>query len=527
MKIRLLVPIIWVLAALSVWGQAFSETYYVRTDGSDTNDGLENASDRAWATIQSAADNAAPGDLILVQPGTYPENVVINSQGVTDAWITLRGEGDVMTSSMTFPGSSQFSTRVYYYTNIENFIFDGNLGSQHGITMRGAGRISIKDSTFRDYSTSVGLRFDNNGWSSSIYINVKGCTFEGNRYGASAWGSGMLDHSLFEDCLFVDNDIGYYASTWGTRYTTFSRSTFKDNDTGILLEGVYWYWLKTHHNTVYRSIFSNNQTGVLIGEEAGGSHSGCAYDNHVINSTFYDNQNAGILVNTNFSRSNGPSAEYLDAQGQTFVNNIFLSNGTYGIDNNVNQTIFASYNLAHDNGIAPGNNAVFDASNNSLTEDPNLVGPDLGDFRLGSGSVCIDAGDPAYDSDPYVVGEHIDIGALEYDNPTPPEIITGLIDAIEDVPESFLKNKNNSLPISKKLYVVLKTIARAEEETDPVIRANLYHASLQKLTHDILPKTDGCAASGAPDSNDWIIDCETQAEFYDPIVSLIAILEAM
>jgi hypothetical protein len=393
--------------------------------------------------------------------------------------------------------------------------------------MRGTGRISIKDSTFKDYSTSVGLRLDNNGWSGNVYINVTGCVFEGNRYGASALGSGMLDYALFDDCMFVDNSIGYYASTWGTRYTTFSRSTFMDNDTGIAIEGTYWYWLKSYSNTIHRCIFSNNQTGILIGQEDGGSHSGCAYDNHVINSTFYDNRDAGIFVNTNFSRSNDRTPEWLDAQGQTFVNNIFLSNGTYGIDNNVNQTIFNGYSLAYDNGIAPGNNAVFDLSNNSLTEDPSLVAPDFGDFRLASGSVCIDAGDPAYDSDPYVAGEHIDIGAFEYDNPTPPEIVTGLIDTFADVPESFLNNKNNSIPVSKKLYVVLKTVTKAEEETDPVIRANLYHASLQKLIHDILPKTDGCAATGTPDNNDWITDCETQSDFYDPIVSLIGILEAL
>lgn len=532
MKMRILVMATWILAALLVGGQVLAATYYVRIDGSDTNSGLDNSSTGAWATVQNAADNATPGDLVLVQAGSYLEDVIINSQGMADAWITIRGEGDVVLSSIRFPGSSEFSVRVYYYVNIENFTFDGALGSTYGIWMHGAGNISITNSTFQDYISTetwgaIGLKISNNAWQASRNISVRNCTFVGNQYAAAAPGSGMLENSLFEDSQFINNGIGYYASNWGTRYTMFSQCTFDGNDTGILLEGVYWYWLKTHHNTVYRSTFSNNQTGVLIGDETGSTHNGIAYDNEVINSTFYGNQNAGIRVNTNFSGTNSPSAEWLDDQGQTFVNNIFLSNGTYGIDNSANQTIYARYNLAYDNGIAPGNNAVFDTSNYSLTQDPSLLDPVTGDFRLSSGSICIDAGDPAYDADPYVVGDHIDIGALEYDNPTPPEIVMELIDAITDVPESFLKNKNNSLPVSKKLYVALNMIVRADGEVDPVKRANLYHASLQKLSNDILPKTDGCALAGSPDNNDWILDCETQAEFYGPITSLIEMLTTM
>ena len=121
----------WILAALLVGGQVLAATYYVRIDGSDTNSGLDNSSTGAWATVQNAADNATPGDLVLVQAGSYLEDVIINSQGMADAWITIRGEGDVVLSSIRFPGSSEFSVRVYYYVNIENFTFDGALGSTY------------------------------------------------------------------------------------------------------------------------------------------------------------------------------------------------------------------------------------------------------------------------------------------------------------------------------------------------------------------------------------------------------------
>lgn len=38
-----------------------------------------------------------------------------------------------------------------------------------------------------------------------------------------------------------------------------------------------------------------------------------------------------------------------------------------------------------------------------------------------------------------------------------------------------------------------------------------YVEARDKLIHDILPKTDGCAIGGVPDRNDWVRDCEAQA----------------
>lgn len=51
-----------------------------------------------------------------------------------------------------------------------------------------------------------------------------------------------------------------------------------------------------------------------------------------------------------------------------------------------------------------------------------------------------------------------------------------------------------------------------------------YAMALDKLQHDILGKTDGCANSGAPDSNDWIKDCVSHGEVYPLILDVINIL---
>lgn len=503
---------------------ASAATYYVRTDGNDANSGSGNSSGQAWATIQHAAASVQPGDTILVQTGVYSENVTIAKTGTSSLPIIFRGEGPVSVGSVNFARSPNWTGSVNYYVIIENITFDGGLQTAGaGVWMAGARSITFSGCTFKNYT--FGIRFDNNGWSGNYAIMVRNCLFENNVYGANAWGSGMLDNSTFDGSIFRGNTIGFYASNWGVRYSTFYQCRFENNTYGAILEGVYWYWLKTHHNSFRHSVFSNNETGLMIGDAGSTLHDGVSYANSVINSTFYGNSGAGILVMTNFNGVNDMSPAWYDSQGQTFVNNIFMNNGTYGIDNFVNQTVFARYNLAFGNGSGAGNNAEFNDSNHSLEADPMLSSPEAGDFTLGYGSPCIDAGDPAYDSDPVKSGDHIDIGAFEF-NGAPAQIAQELSEAASAVPESYLKNKNNSLPLSRKLYVVMEMIIRGDEADDPVRQSNFYHAAVQKLENDILPKTDGCALGGAPDRNDWITACDTQADFYGPVVSLLEMLKA-
>jgi hypothetical protein len=51
--------------------------------------------------------------------------------------------------------------------------------------------------------------------------------------------------------------------------------------------------------------------------------------------------------------------------------------------------------------------------------------------------------------------------------------------------------------------------------------------ALDKLIHDVLAKTDGCAVTGSPDKNDWIEDCDAQAEVYPLIMEAIEYLQNM
>ena len=54
-----------------------------------------------------------------------------------------------------------------------------------------------------------------------------------------------------------------------------------------------------------------------------------------------------------------------------------------------------------------------------------------------------------------------------------------------------------------------------------MIDEGLYEDALDKLEHDILAKTNGCAETGEPDKNDWIIACEQQSRVYGLVMETI------
>jgi hypothetical protein len=80
-----------------------NRTYYVRTDGSDTNDGLTNTSGGAFATIQKAVDSAVSIDpqeffiTIQLADGTYNQTVFLPYQYGKNV-ITITGNASVLSA---------------------------------------------------------------------------------------------------------------------------------------------------------------------------------------------------------------------------------------------------------------------------------------------------------------------------------------------------------------------------------------------------------------------------------------------
>ncbi len=86
---------------------------------------------------------------------------------------------------------------------------------------------------------------------------------------------------------------------------------------------------------------------------------------------------------------------------------------------------------------------------------------------------------------------------------------------INNIPPTDLKNPKMANALTKKINAVLKMIEKEQ-----------YQKALDKLTNDILAKTDGCANGGEPDRNDWIRTCVEQDEVHTLITDAISIVSS-
>ncbi len=121
---------LWLLV-LFLMAPAFADatTYYVRTDGNNSNTGTADSAGGAWLTMQKAVDTAVAGDTVTVGSGTYTSGQVqFGQSGTVGSPITFRSQtkwGAVIDSTASSLCQPAFSIHKNYIV-IDGFQFQNS-----------------------------------------------------------------------------------------------------------------------------------------------------------------------------------------------------------------------------------------------------------------------------------------------------------------------------------------------------------------------------------------------------------------
>jgi hypothetical protein len=147
--------------------------YYVRTDGSDANDGLSNTAGGAFLTPQKAWDTVATLDLsiygvtIQVADGTYASGIVANACPLGGAGITIKGNPATPANChLDVPGSAfAFNAALPCAVTVNGFkMTAGGVGAS-GILVNAAGTVT---------ATNIDAAGGSTGFAGFYYAAVQG-----------------------------------------------------------------------------------------------------------------------------------------------------------------------------------------------------------------------------------------------------------------------------------------------------------------------------------------------------------------
>jgi hypothetical protein len=125
-----------------------NRTYYVRSDGSDSNTGLTNTSGGAFATFQHAFDVAAALDLgiyaVTIEAGTVSTfgSIIINAPLIGGTALNLVGNGATLTTS-TDLGTIQVMAAQTTPINVSGFTITNTRASGSCVRLDAAAKLVI------------------------------------------------------------------------------------------------------------------------------------------------------------------------------------------------------------------------------------------------------------------------------------------------------------------------------------------------------------------------------------------------
>jgi hypothetical protein len=303
LRVVLVVLVAALLLQQSSVGEAQGTTFYVATNGSDSNPGTQGA---PWRSVQKAANTLGAGQTALIRGGTYSEKgITFRNSGYAGGPITLRGypgerpiiDGGYTTSSGLVP-VFRFDARDYI--TLDGLVITRGSGANVNISTDAAARgITIENSELLDFVT------DDN--SASIWIGTGGADeivirnnvirgrISGGRYNNVANGI-VLFRGL--DVTIENNDISnvvngiYYKHSNPGSMTTIVRNNAIHN---VSERGILW---AMHDATIENNVIYNAGLGIGVFEESASCDALLSGNNHILHNTLVD-----ILIGVDLARS--------------------------------------------------------------------------------------------------------------------------------------------------------------------------------------------------------------------------------
>ena len=389
-------------------------------------------------TIQAAINAAAPGDAVLVAPGTYQERIDFLGKA-----ITLRSSGGPLVTVIDGSGSTGSVVRCVggegVDTVLEGFTITGGNAVEGGGMFNFGSSPTVIDCIFTGNNAGDrgGGMYNRQGSPAII-----GTTFVQNS--AVAMGGGMFNTEAsptISDSRFTNNSSNKGAGmrNYVDSHPTVTNSTFSYNDAGE--EGGGMDNRKNSNPLVISCTFLGNTAG----SGGGGMHNyvGNAVPTGnpmIVGSLFVGNtapEGSGIrnndpdptIINTNVIFNTGPGISSRQGSSPTIVNSIVWGNTGGSFSGATAASSVVSDSDIEDGFPGPGNLDVDPGfvSSGGADGDPGTLDDNL--YQLTASSPLVDVGDngapglPAVDLDgnPRISGGTVDIGAYEL-TPTAPSV---------------------------------------------------------------------------------------------------------
>jgi hypothetical protein len=434
---------------------ADDDDLYVSAAGSDSASGQEGD---PLATIQAAADRAAPGSTIWLAPGSY-QGVALTRSGRPGAPITIAGMGPDPSRVEPGPRSVTIDLVGVHDITLVDLDVEGPDGSAlTAVRLEESHGIEILGSKIHDTLGGFGIdvRFSSD-------VTIRGNDIGHNGVGVRLYGEGdpgSVDNVVVEgnalhdaDSLIVDdpapdNDFGANAIIW---HKVTGSTVARDNQVWANRAsshdygtdgGAFEIWASSNMLITGNTVWDN--VNVV---ETGTDGAPCANITFARNVAFVTTRGVGLILrcaedsliaNNVLDRMEHYAFELSDASsgnhfagsisGLQIVNNIVVGSQLYSVVSSLPDSLRIDHNLAWrtDAPVAhfPAYGSIgtleelarttgYDV--HGISADPRFVDRDAHDYRITAGSPALDAGQPTSLAEEFT-GAAPDIG--RYEGPT-------------------------------------------------------------------------------------------------------------